>query len=80
MNETEAINAMLTGAGMTKRAIARALGKSDSYVTAIQRQAASTNGGVSTRTLARIADACGYALALVPHDAIPEGSIEVDVR
>lgn len=64
VDATEAMRAIIEGSGKSGRQVAREIGRSDSFVSSSLAQ------GVCPRadTLARVARACGYELALVPRD------------
>lgn len=62
VDATEAMRAIIEGSGKSGRQVAREIGRSDSFVSSSLAQ------GVCPRadTLARVARACGYELALIP--------------
>ena len=64
MDASKALRTMVEASGLTHRQIAHGLGKYDSYVSQILTR----SNAPGADTLASIAHACGYRLALVPDD------------
>ena len=62
MDATETMRLIIEASGKSGRQVAREIGRSDSFVSSSLAQ------GVCPRadTLARVAHACGYELALIP--------------
>lgn len=62
MDATEAMRTIIEASGKSGRQVAREIGRSDSFVSSSLAQ------GVCPRadTLAHVAHACGYELALIP--------------
>ena len=63
MNQVRAIEAMMAEAGMSRYALSRAIGKSDSYVNSLIHR----DGDVGAAGLATLAHAMGYELVLRGH-------------
>lgn len=63
MNQVRAIEAMMSEAGMSRYALSKAIGKSDSYVNSLIRR----DGDVGASVLATLAHAMGYELLLRGH-------------
>ena len=74
MDASNAVRAMVAGAGFRLRDVSRAMGKSESLLSSTLN----AGGGVSSRTLAAAAAVCGYRLALVPEGALPPNSFTID--
>ena len=64
MNANDAMRAMIEASGKSGRQVAREIGRSESFVSSTLAQ------GVCPRadTLARVAEACGYKIVIVPKD------------
>ena len=62
MDASKALRSLVDASGLTHRQIAHKLGKYDSYVSQILTR----SNAPGADTLASIAHACGYHLALVP--------------
>ena len=64
MNANDAMRAMIESSGKSGRQVAREIGRSESFVSSTLAQ------GVCPRTdtLARVAEACGYKIVIVPQD------------
>ena len=62
MNANDAMRAMIEASGKSGRQVAREIGRSESFVSSTLAQ------GVCSRadTLARVAEACGYEIVIVP--------------
>ena len=78
MQTVEAMRHVVEKSGKTKRAVSRDMGKSDNYVASVIEQSQRKGGGVYSNTLASLATACGYILALVPAEGLPEGAVAID--
>lgn len=74
MDSAQAIKAAANEAGKPLYAIGRGMGLSDNYVNNW------TSRGSVPRcdTMARMADVCGYSLALVPRDSVPPDALVID--
>ena len=77
MKATDAIREILERSGESARAVFRAMNRSSTYVSSAISQA-ERHAGMTTATVAGIAAACGYALALVPTGDVPAGAILID--
>jgi DNA-binding phage protein len=64
VNANDVMRAMIETSGKSGRQVAREIGRSESFVSSTLAQ------GVCPRadTLARVADACGYKIVIVPKD------------
>ena len=64
VNANDAMRAMIETSGKSGRQVAREIGRSESFVSSTLAQ------GVCPRadTLARVAEACGYKIVIVPKD------------
>ena len=78
MNTTEALRAIIADTGESNRVISARMNRSENYVTSLLRQAERMGADMNASTVAGIAAACGYALALVPVDRVPEGAVVID--
>ena len=78
MHTTEAIRAMIRRSGKSARAISISMKRSETFVSSSLNQAERMNADMNASTVAGIAAACGYALALVPVDQVPEGAVVID--
>ena len=65
MNTTEALRAVIAASGKSNRAVSADMGRSGNYVTSLLRQAERMEADMNASTVAGIAEACGYVLALV---------------
>ena len=78
MNTTEAARAIVRASGKSLRAISLDMNRSETYVSSAIGQAERMQADLNASTVASIAAACGYALALVPVDELPEGAVVID--
>ena len=64
MNANDAMRTMIETSGKSGRQVAREIGRSESFVSSTLAQ------GVCPRadTLARVAEACGYEIVIIPKD------------
>ena len=74
MNSMDALRAVAADAGVPITHIGRAMGKRDNYVSVAINKGTDPKAG----TLAAMAEACGYALVLLPADDVPDGAVKVD--
>lgn len=74
MNTNDAMRTIVSNAGLSMRAASERMGRSPNWLGATLARSGSSEAG----TLAELAAACGYALALVPLGELPEGAIVVD--
>ncbi|MBR3224385.1 MAG: helix-turn-helix domain-containing protein [Atopobiaceae bacterium] len=79
MNANDAMRAMIEASGKSGRQVAREIGRSESFVSSTLAQ------GVCPRvdTLARVAEACGYEIVIVPKDvacSLVDGSDRIVVE
>ena len=73
-----AILRLTDGSGMSKKAISEVMGKSGNYLASVIEQSRRKGGGVRSSTLSAVAEACGYAVVLLPKDSIPPEAITID--
>lgn len=77
MTGFEALKRVCKNSGRTSYAIAKAIDRSPSFISQTLRQASKPTAD----TLALIAGACGYRLALIPKsEELPPDAIEIDAR
>lgn len=75
----DAILAAIDSSGESQRSVSLRLGRSPNYIASVLEQSRRKGGSVNSGTLASIADACGYDVALVPHgQELPSGSMRID--
>lgn len=73
MDAYSAVRAMSKDSSITLYAISKALGKSANYI----NNGASRGSIPRCDTMARMADVCGYKLALVPADELTKGALVI---
>ena len=78
MTPVDAVRVMLRSSGVTMMQAAGKMGKSQNFLTSALATGRRRGGGLNTATLAGAAAACGYALALVPVDRLPEEAVVMD--
>lgn len=78
MQVLDAITKLVNASGRSWRDISATMGKSDNYLSATVAQSKRKAGDVRSATLAEFAAACGYVLALVPVDQLPESAVVID--
>lgn len=78
MDTLSAVNSVIRDSGLTSRRVSQMMGKSESYMSAAIAQSKRKGGGFNSATLAELADVCGYKLALVPRDRVPESAVVID--
>lgn len=77
MEARQALEELIARSGQSMRALSIALGRSGNFIYELKRQEISPKA----HTLARIAGACGYRLALIPKsEELPPDAIEIDAR
>ena len=70
-----ALSLLPARAGLARDEVSRRLGRSRQFMSSLIGQGSTPKAD----TLARVADVCGYTLALVPHGStLPDGSIVLD--
>ena len=74
MNTNDAMRTVVKNAGISMRAASERMGRSPNWLGATLAR----SGSSEASTLAALGDVCGYALALVPLDEVPEGAIVID--
>lgn len=75
MDGQQALRAIVARAGISRRKLSQDLGRAPTYITSTITQAARPTAD----TLALIASACGYRLALIPRGQdLPSGALEID--
>ncbi|MEG2934552.1 MAG: helix-turn-helix transcriptional regulator [Gordonibacter sp.] len=74
MQTYEALRQAARLGGLSLNKVSRALGKPESYISS-----AISRGSVPRcDTMARMADVCGYSLALLPRDKVPPDALVID--
>ena len=73
MQVNDAIRAIVQASGLSLRGVSERMGKKPTLVSS-----ALQNKDKQASLLAGIAAACGYALALVPVDQLPDGAVVID--
>jgi len=73
MQVNEAIRAIVRASGLSLRTASERIGKSPNHLSSALQNRDKQAGFVAT-----VAAACGYALALVPVDELPEGAVVID--
>lgn len=74
----DAVRKALETSGMSQSGASKAIGKTRNYVNAVVSQADATGGTLGCDTVAAIAGACGYSLALLPAGTEAPGAIVID--
>ncbi len=75
MDTNSALRFLVEASNKSQRAISQEIGRSPTWLTTtLQRK-----GSSECSTVSRIAGVCGYSLALVPSDDIPDNAIVIDV-
>ena len=75
MNTVEAIRQMLSAAGLSVRKAGAAMHRAPTYLSSFLTRGSTPRADV----LARVADVCGYVLALAPRGAaLPDGALVID--
>lgn len=78
MDTIDAVRGAVGASGKSMRAVSEDMGRSSNYVYSSLEQSQRKGGGLHSATLAGIANACGYSLALVPHDQVPPDALVID--
>lgn len=78
MKAQEAVRKIIANSGKSQAGVSKAMGKTRNYVNAIVTQADSTGGTLGCETLAGIASACGYSLAVMPAGDVPSSALVID--
>ncbi len=78
MKAQDAIKEVVTASGKSQAGVSKAVGKTRNYVNALVAQADATGGTLGCDTVAGIADACGYSLAVIPHADVPGSALVID--
>ena len=74
MNTNNAMRTVVRESGLSMRRVSELMGRSSSWLGAtLQRP-----GSSEAATVARLASVCGYKLALVPRDSVPDSAIVID--
>lgn len=73
MQANDAIRAIVQASGLSLRTASERIGKSPNHLSSALQNRDKQAGFVAT-----VAAACGYALALVPVDKLPEGAVVID--
>lgn len=76
MDAYEALKRAGAIAGVSMNKVGRALGKPDSYVS----NGVARGSSPQCNTMASMAAVCGYSLALVPSDAVPDDAFVIDPK
>lgn len=70
----DVVNKVKADSGLSDRALSERLRRSSGYFSALKAQ----NKDPQTSTVVRMLGACGYALAAVPVDALPDDALVID--
>lgn len=73
MTPNDALRAIVSASGASLRTVSERIGKSPNHLSS-----ALQNKDKQAGLLASVANACGYALALVPLGSVPDGAIVID--
>lgn len=74
MNTDEVIKAAAKNAGLSLRAVSTAMGKSANYIGATFSQKSTPKAD----TLASVLKPCGYKLAAIPENDLPDSALVID--
>lgn len=77
MNSIEAIQYAVVSCGKSRRVVSAEMGRSANFLSSAIGQAQRNGGDLNTPTLIAAANACGYALALVPFEDLPESALTI---
>ncbi|MEG0376522.1 MAG: hypothetical protein RR505_09655 [Raoultibacter sp.] len=77
MKAQDAVRHAISESGKTQAGVSKSIGKTRNYVNALVNQADTTGGTLGCETVAGIADACDYALVLLPKGTEPPGSLVI---
>lgn len=75
MLPVDAVVLMMNSSGMTMVQLAEKIGRSKNFITSTVARSRQRGGSIATDTMLKVADACGYKLAYVKHDEVPEDAI-----
>ncbi len=78
MKTTDAIRSAVKASGHSMRALSSMAGRSDNYISGVVGQAERMGSELTGSTIATIAEACDYSLALVPHADVPGSALVID--
>lgn len=78
MKAQDALREAISSSGKSQAGISKSIGKTRNYVNALVTQADATGGTLECGTVAGIANACDYALVLIPRGTEPPGSLVID--
>lgn len=76
MEAIEAVKEAAKKSGVTYAAIADAMGKRPNYISSTARQ----GGSQQANTLAAMLEPCGYKLAAIPSDSVPDDALVIDPK
>lgn len=74
MNSYEAIEIAAANAGLSTNKVSRAIGKADSYISASKTRGSTPQAN----NLAAMLEVCGYKLAAIPSDDLPDTALVID--
>ena len=74
MNTNEAMREIVRQAGISQREASERMGRSPNWLGATLAR----SGSSEASTIAELAAACGWTLALVPSGELPEGAVAID--
>lgn len=75
---TDAARAIVQASGKSMRGISHDMDRVPTYLSSIIGQAERMDADLNASIVASVANACGYALALVPLGSVPDGAIVID--
>lgn len=78
MKAIEALEIIIKSSGESRRDLSENIGKSPNYIASVVEQSKRKDGGANSATIAAIAEACGYKLALIPEGKVPKNAIMID--
>lgn len=77
MKAQDAVRHAIAESGNSQAGVSKSIGKTRNYVNALVSQADTTGGTLGCETVAGIAEACDYALVLLPKGTEPPGSLVI---
>lgn len=78
MDTLQAVRSAVKESGNSMRGVSEAIGRTPNYLNSTVRRSELSGGGLNSPTLARVADTCGYSLALIPKGTEPPGALVID--
>lgn len=77
MRACDALREIIKRSGTNTAKISAGMGKGRTYLANILVASGRRGGSMSTDTICKIAEICGYDLALIEREAVPEGAVVI---